>query len=62
MDERGITTNAAIPDDEIELRELLLARMRGKFVSDEDARSRTEAMIKAKKVFYGLAKSAPLKD
>ncbi|GAK71641.1 hypothetical protein RRU01S_19_00460 [Agrobacterium rubi TR3 = NBRC 13261] len=62
MYERGRRKNAAIPEDEIELKQLLLARIRGKFVSNEEGRSRAEAMIEVKKVFYGLSKSAPPKD
>ncbi|NTE85773.1 hypothetical protein [Agrobacterium rubi] len=62
MDERDRRKSAAILEDEIELKQLLLARIRGKFVSNEEGRSRAEGIIEAKKVFYGLAKSAPLKD
>ncbi|POO56298.1 hypothetical protein CTT39_06100 [Agrobacterium rosae] len=49
-------------DYEIELREILVTRSCGQFLSMSEGNRRMEMMIEAKKELYGSTKLAPRKD
>lgn len=58
----GAKLAPAPTDYEIELKETLVTRSRGQFLSMSEGDRRMEMMIEAKREFYGLMKSAPLKN
>ncbi|SCX19373.1 hypothetical protein [Agrobacterium rosae] len=49
-------------DYEIELKEMLVTRSCGRFLSMSEGNRRMEMMIEAKKELYGLTRLAPRKD